>query len=230
MNLVNNEIHIWQIDLHADESQINAGIKILDTEEQGRAERFKFAVHRRRFVKAHFVLRTILAKYCNCGPEKIIFAKYKHEKPYLKDYADIQFNLSHSEELALCVITLHTPLGVDIEYHKENTDYLNIAKRFFSPTEYTALADLSSELQPQGFYNAWTRKEAFIKAIGDGLHFPLDQFSVSLAPNAPVEILNINRKEDDAKHWELLSFTPKEKYTAALAIQRRSNLVKWYGI
>jgi 4'-phosphopantetheinyl transferase len=226
--LAENHIHIWHIPLQAEEAQIENAAVLLDDEEQCRASRFKFPQHRRRFMMAHAGLRLILARYTQAAADKLRFAKHNHNKPYLADFPQVQFNLTHSEDVALCAITLNTPLGIDVEYHQSSTDMLGVAERFFSPDEFQFLIQLPASQQAQGFFNAWTRKEAFIKAIGDGLHFPLDKFSVSIAVNKPVEIIEIEGDSLLAKCYQLISFTPAVNYTAALAIHRLDNQFEFY--
>lgn len=174
-----NEIHLWSI-LVTPHPALVAGLRgpgILSPDELLRANRFKFPEHRMRYSVAHTALRKILAQYVNESPEKLIFSEHEYGKPYLKNYPEIQFNLSHAENMAVCAITLTQPIGVDVEYIKKEIDVLPLAKRFFAKAEYAYLAALSGDELQLAFFKLWTRKEAWIKARGLGLHEELMQFN-----------------------------------------------------
>ena len=227
-DLLPKTVHIWCMSLTAFDSDIQNGLNLLDQQEQQRAYSFRFKHHFRQFVIAHSKLRRILSLY-TCQPSHSLrFAFQKQGKPFLKDFSRLQFNLSHSNELAVCGLTLTMPLGIDIEFHKPIENYLDIAKHYFSKDEISELMCLPQHLHSQGFYNAWTRKESFIKAVGDGLYYPLDKFSVSLHPSMPAKVLSNDISPFEVRDWELHEFKPAVDYTAALAVQQRDNQYCYY--
>jgi len=149
---------------------------ILSSDEWGRAMRFVDARDRERFAKARWSLRNILARYLTISPENIVFSYGTHGKPSLKNSA-VQFNLSHAGDYGLLAIA-RDAVGVDIEIVRTNRDFLALAERFFAPQEYAALLALPAKKRMSAFYRCWTRKEAFIKATGDGLSLSLAKFEV----------------------------------------------------
>lgn len=175
-----NDIHVWQVDLTATEDNENNQLAVLSPDERMRANRFQFPEHRKRFIAARYYLRSMLSLYTGMPPEKITFAYTEHHKPYLQEPAqsDIQFNIAHSDEMAVFTFTKQHIIGIDIEKMKIK-NVVSIAERFFSATEITALKQLAPEAQIIGFYQLWSRKEAIIKAAGFGLSIPLSSFTVA---------------------------------------------------
>jgi 4'-phosphopantetheinyl transferase len=162
-DLLSSQIHFYAIDL----STYTENPLLLSLAEQAQAARFKFDAPRIQYVKSHSILREILIHYLGENPRILTTDK---GKPYLDNYPQLTFNLSHAKNAAVIALTWETPLGVDIEYIKENQDYLGIAKRFFSAEEYQYL---QSRQQPKDFYTLWTRKEAYLKCIGEGISYGL---------------------------------------------------------
>jgi len=150
--LKDGEVHVWLIDSYR--------ANCLDRDELARAAKLISPIHQERFIKAHSGLREIVARYIHHDPKTIIFDKTASGKPVLKNFPNIHFNLTHSEDIALCVIS-NTPVGIDVEYLDKNIDYLNIAKRYFSPTEV-----IHNKLD---FLKLWTQKEAYLKSRGMGI-------------------------------------------------------------
>jgi len=162
-------------------------LKSLVPDERQRAERFRFERDRRRFIVAHGVLRDILGRYLKCSPAQVSFSYNQYGKPALAQESEaigLRFNMSHSHEVALYALTRAREVGVDVELLREDFASLEIAERFFSRSEVALLNSLAPELRTDGFFNCWTRKEAYIKALGEGLSHPLDRFAVSLAPGS----------------------------------------------
>jgi 4'-phosphopantetheinyl transferase len=174
VQLDDNAVHVWTIEL--DRPASDADYAMLDPKEQQRADQFKFEHHRRRFTQAHAAMRTILAKYVGKTPEGLEFKTKEHGKPFLAEHT-LQFNLSHSHERALLGVTLNTDIGIDIEHHSTR-DFKNLAKRFFHPDEAAAVSAVTGDKQRNLFFEIWTKKEAYIKAIGTGLNTALDSFCV----------------------------------------------------
>ena len=188
-------------------------------DERIRAERFNFRRDRKRFIVGRGVLRMILGRYLHIEPNRVQFSYGPHGKPYLADGdGALQFNLARSHELALYAFTRGREIGVDIEYFRALTDAEQIADSFFSPRENAILQALPASQRQQAFYNCWTRKEAYIKAIGKGLAQPLDQFDVSLAPGESTRLLKVEGSPEEGSRWSLYSLTPVAGYVAAVAV------------
>ena len=191
---------------------------ILNAEETARADRFYLDVHRNRFIAARALLRDLLAGYLAQPPEAIRFAYNEWGKPALAPgfvASDLRFNLSHSQELAMYAFVLERDVGVDIEMIREEVASEKIAENFFSRREVETLRALPREHQAEAFFNCWTRKEAYVKARGEGLSIELDSFDVSLIPGEEAKIL----RGDDCLNWSLATFKPDHGWVAAMATQ-----------
>lgn len=165
--------HMWLIHLLSPELQAEP---ILSAAEKKRAQQFKFDQHRIRFIAAHVALRRILASALGIETPKVLkYAEHEHGKPYLKDYPNLHFNLSHSGDYALVGVA-EQAIGVDIEQQADR-DEIALAKRFFSRDECQWIAAKPKAEQQKAFFTLWTRKEAVIKLTGLGLQMGLDTFS-----------------------------------------------------
>lgn len=224
MQLEPNDIHIWLIDLAISDIDESLQIADLSQDERERADRFRAPIHRKRFIATRYALRKILSDYLSISTNIIRFNYNQYGKPSL-DLADdqtvpIQFNITHSDDMALCALTLNHAIGIDIEKMIERS-YLDIAKRFYSPQENQALAALPTHKQMAGFYRLWARKEALAKAIGKGLQFSLTDFSVSA--DAVTETIHAENKI-----WTVMSLDIPSDYQAALASdQTINNVLVW---
>lgn len=215
-------IHIWRLPLDLPAQWLESARQMLTPEETRRADRFIRAEHGRRFTAARAALRVLLAGYLNAEPGDLRLAQNEYGKPYLAgdhENSRIHFNLSHSCELGLAGFCLGVPIGIDIEQDRPRPDMLKIAKRFFAPQEVDALLAVEPEFQQQAFYTCWTRKEAYIKARGEGLHRSLKRFQVSLAPGDPPALLHTDDPPEESGQWTLYELDPGAGYTAALAAQ-----------
>lgn len=221
ITLAPDQIHVWRIALEAT-FHATALTALLSPDEQSRAHAFRFPEHHARYIIAHASLRRILARYTRIAPQDLIFATDAFGKPELiRSESALRFNLAHSENLALCAITSNAPIGVDVEFIKSIENLADIAARFFSPREAAALRALPVDQHTRGFFNCWTRKEAYIKAIGKGLSQPLDQFDVSLAPGEPARFLFARDDPSISERWSLIAFDPAPGYVGAIAIPAR---------
>ena len=214
-----DEIHIWQAQLDIPQTEVSNLYESLSADERDRASRFYFEKHRRRFIVGRGTLRTILGRYLGVQPDKIRFTYNDKGKPFLVEpkVSDFEFNLSHSDELALYAFALGVPVGVDVEVIRPLSDMDAIAKRFFSPIEYEMLQRVSPANRPLGFFNCWTRKEAYIKAQGLGLSIPLDSFAVSLAPSEPARFIELPTNSEYAGTWALHHLSPLLNAVGAVA-------------
>jgi 4'-phosphopantetheinyl transferase len=218
--LADNDVHVWCAALDQPPERMLQLALTLSTDEAKRAERFVFDRDRHHFIAGRGILRTILGHYLQVSPEHLRFKYGPQGKPELETNGEsnLRFNLSHSGGVVLYGLTYRREIGVDIEAIRPLEDMEQIAKRFFSPTEYADLRSLPANQQHQAFFNCWTRKEAYIKAIGDGLRYPLDKFVVSLAPGKPARLLHIQADPQALAHWSLTELNPAPGYSAALVV------------
>jgi 4'-phosphopantetheinyl transferase len=232
LSLTANDVHVWQIALDQSEENVAHFQTTLSADERARADRFHFDRDRRRYSVARGGLRSILGRYLDCAPHQLAFAYGPQGKPYLllaSNQIPLHFNLAHSQELALCAITLVSEVGVDVEYtRRQVTDFDKIAARFFSADENAVYRTLPAQGRRAAFFRCWTRKEAFIKAVGEGLSYPLDRFVVSLAPNQPAAILSIDGSAVEDSAWTLFHVEPAVDYVGAVVVHgSRPQLSGW---
>ena len=228
--LTSEEIHIWCTSL---EQPVSLFQRLLSVGERIRAERFHFEEHRKYFIIRRGILRTILGYYLGVEPSRLQFCYGKNEKPALAGTlgkGKINFNLSHSEGLALYALARYHEIGVDIEYIRDVPEMEQIVERYFSAGEKDVFRSLPDHKRKEAFFNWWTRKEAFIKATGDGLSWPLDRFDVSLVPDEPARLLKIDGESETASRWLIHELKPAPGFAAAFAAEGRIGRVhcrKW---
>ena len=216
-------VHVWRVPLERP-GPLEDAWAVLSEEEQGRARRLVQEHHRRRFVAAHAALRRILAGYTALAPGQLRIATGPHGKPTLAGPAAdarprFEFNLSHSADLALVAVARERPVGVDLERWKRDMNHLELAERFFSPIERASLRALAERHDDLvcGFFAAWSRKEAYLKALGTGVTRGLHHFDVTLAPSEPAQLL-ADRLDGAIDRWRMLSFVPATGFSAALVV------------
>jgi len=217
-----DDVHVWRATLDQAPSQIQSFLHDLAADEQARAEQFYFARDREHFIVARGVLRAILGCILNRVPGCLSFCYGAHGKPALAGESDkntVRFSVSHSHGVALYAVTRGREVGIDLERIRFDLAVAEIAERFFSRPEVAMLRTLPSELQRQAFFRCWTRKEAYIKARGEGLSLPLDQFDVSLAPGETEAVLRIQRDPAEASRWSFQELAPASGYAAAVAVE-----------
>lgn len=208
---------MWRASLDASEPAVGRLQALLAADERERARRFRFERDRCRYVVGRGLLRVLLSRYLATRPEEIRFAYGPHEKPALAG-AGPRFNLSHSGSVALLAFSSGGEVGIDVERDDGDFARERIPERFFSSAEVKALRALPRALQSRAFLSCWTRKEAFIKARGDGLSLALDSFDVTLAPGQPVAILRTAWSDDEPTEWSLMDLSePQQGYIAAVA-------------
>lgn len=222
-----NEIHAWHLNIkdHLDRLETYKGL--LDKEEKEKAHRFRFDKDYNCSIIARGVLRILLGDYLQRPPAKITFAYGASGKPEIDGDTTIKFNISHARDAIVFGFVHNDAIGVDIEFMDEKIDTMQIAKHFFSKEEIAALHAQPENKRVEAFYNCWTRKEAFIKAVGEGLSFPLDQFVVSLKPAIKAQLLETKWDQEEKKKWMLESFTPEKKYVSALALRGKVSDIQW---
>lgn len=228
--LAQAEVHVWRVALDMPASNLQQFSAILGDDERFRADRFRFPQHRHHFIAARGALRTLVGRYAGMPPEKLRFEYNQYGKPALAEELNVsllQFNLSHSGELALYAFTYGRELGIDIEWTRRRIDQIDqIARRYFSEAEHTALSALPEHLRQQAFFNCWTRKEAYIKARGQGLSLPLHQFDVTLAPGEPAQLLATRDDPAQLARWSMQALQPGTDYVGALVVEGNNYHVK----
>ena len=218
--MIGQSVHVWRIGLDIAASRVPEFLDLLSGEERVKAARLRTTQLRLRYVVAHGALRTILGRYLEAAPGSLHFLTSPFGKPSLAD-SPLSFNLSHSEGLALCAISAHGQLGVDVERIRPIVDGDSIVARYFAPAEAADYVALGERDRLAAFFSTWTRKEAFLKATGLGLQRALDSFAVEIDPDAVSPALTINAAPgaaDDGFH--LRSFVPEAGYAAAVALDR----------
>ncbi len=221
LTLSENQVHIWRAFLTASR-QIRASMEpVLSEEERTRAARFYFERDRHRWIIARAILRMLLARYLQLEPQHVLFISNEYGKPALAPAhkSKLQFNLSHSRDIALYAVARGRAVGVDVEYMKDDIDYDDLAKVSFSPQEQVVLRSLAGEAKRTAFFNCWTRKEAYIKARGMGLSLPLDLFDVSLLPGEAAALLASREDPREGDRWTLQALFPCTGYAGALAVE-----------
>ncbi len=220
-----HEVHVWLV--RADDAALCMACceNLLATAERERAARFKFEKDRRLYTVAHAALRSILAGYLNIAPGDLEFEIGQRGKPRLaptfsKD--SLEFNLSHSSEVALLAVTREREIGVDVEHIKEQFAFAEVAERYFTTREVSALRALPEALQRRAFYQCWTSKEAFLKAKGVGLSGELDEVEIVLAGEGRVQV------KSTLPGWYLGELNPCDGYVGAVALEGNGFDLKFY--
>lgn len=226
MTLLSNSVDIWSIDTAKFPHDLTSYFQLLSQEEQLRSQRFKFEKDQRLNILARSALRLLAGQYLNCTPVSIQMGYEEYDKPYFLDYPELKFNVSHSGEMIVLAFIQQFELGVDVEYIKTDFEVMDIADNFFAHDEIQNLKEVEKELQFEAFYRCWTRKEAFIKAKGSGLSFPLADFSVSIGEKA--KLLATRWDADEKNEWSLSSFMPKNGYVGALAVHGPVKRIKYH--
>ena len=206
-------------DLHLTPSQYETYWPLLSADEKTRASKFHFEKDRMGYVASRGTLRVLLATQLAITPSEIVFHYSNYGKPTLPEELGVYFNVSHSGSKMLIGFSNQVPIGVDIEHIEFKADLDQVARRFFSAHEvadYFALSDTQRKL---GFFNCWTRKESFIKAVGHGLSFPLDQFTVSLHPDKEAQLLDTAFDLKEKTLWTLKSIAGMTNYAMAFSLR-----------
>jgi 4'-phosphopantetheinyl transferase len=216
--LTGREVHLYIARLESSENNFARAFSWLSPDEVERAHRFRFDQHRRAFVLGRAVLRALVANYLRVAPEEASFTYGPKGKPALSvAHCPLFFNVSNSGDLAAYAFTSDCEIGVDIEQSRRLVELEGIARRFFAPEEVSELMGLSEGQRRAAFFNCWTRKEAYIKAVGDGLSVPLDSFQVTLQPGVPARMVALDGSSAAAQRWTLHAFTPAPDYAGAIA-------------
>ncbi len=225
LKLANDEIHIWCTSLDQPTSLAESLICTLSADERAKAQRFYSEKDRKRFIIRRGILRMILGYYSGVEASELWFFYGKNGKPRLTDTfrnGTILFSMSSSEGLALYGFTRNREIGVDVECVRDIPDIDQIAELIFSAKEALAYHALPDHLKREAFFSCWTRKEAFLKATGDGLSRRLDEFELRVDPGKPASLPGIDGDQKSACQWSIHDLKPASGFTAAIAAQGRS--------
>jgi 4'-phosphopantetheinyl transferase len=215
--LSTKQVHVWRASLKQNKKDLVELSSSLSSQEKTRGSKFIVERAKNNFIVARGILRWLLAKYLQVKPQDLVFKQNQYGKLYLDPYK-LQFNISHAHDLALFAFSLDNPIGVDIEFIRNNFGFVDIAQRFFSKKENTALLNLPKAKQLHAFFNCWSRKEAFIKAVGKGIFFDLDKFSVEVSNKQVGRLqLQIIDPAYNVNDWSLEALNPAEGYVGAFA-------------
>jgi 4'-phosphopantetheinyl transferase len=219
--LKDREVQVWFRNLDSAGAEASRVLPYLSPDEKQRAERFHFDQHRNEFILSRGTLRLVLASYLDSSPESLSFEYSKHGKPSLTEaYAaqKLSFNLSHTAGMMLLAVVRERRIGVDVERIRSDFNVLEIAERFFSPQEQSRLRNFPKQAQHEAFFRCWTRKEAYIKAKGEGLSIPLRAFEVSLDPDTAT-LVATRPDETEARKWKMLNVPMSSHYAAATVVE-----------
>lgn len=228
--LPTHEVHLYCAPLDTLATQLAHFAATLNVDEHARAARFYFERDRQRFIVARGALRMILSRYLAIAAETLDFCYNDYGKPSLAlPYATsgLTFNLAHSGEFALYALARQRQVGVDIEQMRPTVAYEQLAKQVFSLAEQQSLQRVAADQRRVAFFNGWARKEAYIKAQGMGLLLPLDQFTVTLAPDEPPRLVSTQHAPNEAARWSLQAVTPAPSYVGAVVAEGHDWTVQW---
>lgn len=220
--LLESEVHVWLVELDQRADSLDHLRRMISDEERERADRFLFRRDAARWIANRGVRREILGHYLGVAPHDVCFQVGpwgKAEPISPPEPGALRFNASYSDGLGLYVVARNRHVGVDIERLRPLPDLEAIARRMFSPDEQRALFALVSTQRQEAFFACWTRKEAYIKALGQGLGYPLERFTVSLTPGVPARLEHVQDHPAEVQRWSLATLMPAPGYAGALAIE-----------
>jgi 4'-phosphopantetheinyl transferase len=210
-------VHVCWRALDALPAEVQACYELLSSDERERATRYRVEGPRTGFILTRGTLRFLLGKYLQRAPQELAFRVTEFGKPFLQDACDLRFNVSHTEGMALLGFVREREIGVDVERIRPQPDARKLAERFFSLHERNALKDLSSGELQAAFFRCWSRKEAYIKARGEGLSLPLSEFDVSVATSSSRILLATRPDPAEAGRWVVRDLETSANYAAAVA-------------
>ena len=225
--LAPNEVHLWRVSLDLPEARIEALAQTLSEGERARAGQFVFVRDRKRFIAGRGLLRVLLGRYLQRAPETLQFRYGPYGKPALNMEgvsSPLCFNIAHSGGLALYAFVWGHAVGVDLEQQRTVSYRESIVRRFFTPHEQETFFALPENQRQEGFFNCWTRKEAYLKACGRGLSQSTGRVEVSLVPGEPAALLAL--AGDTPQQWSIWSSSPAPGYQGALVVAGRN----WQGV
>ena len=220
--LANAKVHIWHASLEQPEEVIQRLEAVLSAEERQRAEEFRYQEHRQSFIVSRGILRNLLSRYTNIEPKYIQFKYTLTGKPFLANGAetqDLTFNLSHAGYLVLYAFAWGRQVGIDVECIRPVEEMDQIAMHILSANEYKKFRRVRPEARLRAFYNCLTRKEAFLKARGDGIYFSPQDVEISFETSLPAALLRISGSIEEAKRWSMHDIKTWDGYAAAVVVE-----------
>lgn len=220
MRIGERETHVWLLSCALTDSVRSAFWEMLDDDQRERAARFRFDSDRERFVARNGALRQLLSGYVGVPARYLAFGRGRHGKPRLLTAGaeHIEFNASSSGAWAMVAVAVGRPVGIDIERIDASRLDAAISSHFFAPGEQRSLERLDGDRRTEGFFNCWARKEAFVKATGEGLSRPLDDFEVTLDPGEAPRLLRAGGDPGEAARWQMAELEPIAGYAHALVV------------
>lgn len=222
-------VDIWPVNIVEARKNLDNYRQQLTPDEIKRAEQFKVEYKYHEFVITRGLLKLRLSEQLNLPGSEVELTTLEHGKLVLHEkhqQQNIQFNVSHSHGESLVALTLDTAIGVDIEKIRQQIEWPALSKRFFSAAEYEALKDYDDDKCLSAFFSCWTRKEAFVKAVGDGIAFGLKEFDVNVDPDSAAKLLRTYSNAGAVKDWSLYSIDVTEGFVATLAVNRSESRVR----
>ena len=218
--LQDNEVHVWRATLSTAAPVLPALRAVLAPQERARADRFHFEADRARHTIGRALTRLLIGHSLGVDPRGLTFEYSRHDKPMLAGAAPLQFNVSHSGDVVLLALARSRELGVDVERIRADFTTTDIAERYFSAVECRDLATLAGEARHNAFFACWSRKEAYIKARGDGLTLALDSFDVAFLPGETPRLVATRHDPPAVARWSLRDLDVGPGYRGALVAER----------
>jgi 4'-phosphopantetheinyl transferase len=222
LSLSGDEVHVWCASLNQFYTCVEQMTQILSVDELKRAERFHFPRHRNQYIAAHGLLRKLLADYTSIESDRITIEYGRNGKPFLSEKFSkekIRFNLSHSNGCALFAFACEREIGVDIEHIREFADMDKVAEQVFSIKEIAVLRSFPESEKNEVFFKFWTRKEAYLKATGEGFSSALDTIDISSYPPNTSVFVYTGKNSKDKSHWTVQDLRPISGFAAAFAVE-----------
>ena len=226
MMISSNEVHLWYLfdEQISDPALLLRYHRLLNEEETKRQKRFFFKKYRHQYLVTRALMRCVLSFYVDeILPQEWQFYKNRYGKPYINDFLTkhpLQFNLSHTDKMAVMAVTFNNDIGVDVEYVHRRKNMVELVENYFSPIEVKHLRDLSEDYQRNRFFELWTLKEAYIKACGMGLSIPLNQFSYIFTGQGKISILFEPERNDQPEKWQFWHICPNQCHRVSVALKK----------
>lgn len=220
--ITRGEVHVWRLNIEDPPRKICDPVALLSSDEVERAYRFRSLDDRMRYSIVRAGLRVILAMYLDTEPRSVRISYTQHGKPILfplQGSPNVTFNLTHSDRMALYAVSYARDVGIDVERIREIKEMDRLAERFFSSEEASLFLSLPLVVKREAFFTCWTLKEAYVKARGEGLSLPLDQFDVSFVPGQPAALLRVHGQPEEASRWSVRLLRPEMGHIGALAVK-----------
>lgn len=227
-----NEVHVWNYPLNIVETDMDFFYGLLSDEEKKGIDKIKLQGVRDKRVTSKAIVKDIISKYLGINSDQIKYSYNRFGKPVLPENINLpclNFNISHSENLGIIALVKKNQIGVDVERLIDLTDIDDIIILCFSKNEQRLFKDLEGLEKTRLFYKIWTGKEAFIKAVGKGFSFPLENISFGLNINKEIMISEISDFQENLNNWHVYNFTPEENYTSTIVVNLNSFLIEKFS-